>query len=162
MSDAEFRVSVSKTIHAPAERIFGLLTHSANHPTIDGSEMVLEARPDTVVSAVGDVFAMGMIREGHEYEMCNQVVEFEPGRRLVWEPIPAVLFRGEEGSEEYESGHYFWGYELTPEGDDRTVVTETFDCSASPDWLKEATKHGEGWLEAMALSLENLEKLAAG
>ncbi|MGH9029782.1 MAG: SRPBCC family protein [Acidimicrobiales bacterium] len=151
-------VSVSRTINASAEKLFALLAQTANHPIIDGSGMVREPLPDTVVSGVGDVFSMSMYHdEMGKYEMCNHVVEYEDGRRLVWEPVPAPASRSEDVP---ESGHYLWGYDFTPVSSDRTVVTETFDCTASPAWLKEATKGGEGWIDAMTTSLEKLEALA--
>jgi hypothetical protein len=53
-------VSVSRTIEAPAEKLFGLLAHPASHPLIDGSGMLTEAPSDVVVSQVGDVFPMKM------------------------------------------------------------------------------------------------------
>ncbi len=67
-------VSVSRTIEAPADKLFGLLTHSANHPLIDGSGMLREAPSDVVLSRVGDVFAMRMHNdEMGDYEMSNHV-----------------------------------------------------------------------------------------
>jgi uncharacterized protein YndB with AHSA1/START domain len=155
-------VSVSRTINAPAEKLFDLLVHTANHPLIDGSGMLREPLPDVVVGRVGDVFSMSMYREDMgQYEMCNHVVVYEDGRRLVWEPIPAALFGPEDVSEEIEPGHYLWGFDLARVGSHSTVVTETFDCTASPAWLQEATEGGAGWIEAMTTTLEKLEELAA-
>ena len=44
---------------------------------------------DEVISGTGDTFAMKMYFEplGH-YVMPNRVCEFEPGRRISWEPAP--------------------------------------------------------------------------
>lgn len=155
-------VSVSRTIDAPSEKLFTLLVHTANHPIIDGSGMVREPLPGMVLSRVGDVFSMSMFRDDMgTYEMCNHVVDFEDGRRLVWEPVPAAASRPEGIAEGVESGHYLWGFEFTPLTSGCTVVTETFDCTASPEWLKEATQGGEGWIDAMTTTLQNLEALAA-
>jgi hypothetical protein len=42
---------------------------------------------DTRISGVGDVFVMKMyFTELGEYEMNNHVVEYEPDRRIGWEP----------------------------------------------------------------------------
>jgi hypothetical protein len=154
-------VSVSRTIDASAEKLFSLLVHTANHPMIDGSGMLQEPLPDMVLGGVGDAFTMSMHRDDMgKYEMCNHVVEFESGRRLVWQPVPAAICRSEDVPEGFEAGHYLWGFDLTPVSADRTLVTETFDCTASPDWLKEATNGGEGWIEAMTATLEKLEALA--
>jgi hypothetical protein len=153
-------VSVSRTINASAERLFTLLADTANHPIIDGSGMVREPQPGVILSRVGDVFSMSMFRDDMgKYEMCNHVVEYEDGRRLVWEPVPAAASSPEGAAEGLESGHYLWGFDLTPVSSDRTVVTETFDCTASPAWLKEATEGGEGWIDAMTTTLEKLEAL---
>ena len=62
--------------------------HSANHPLIDGSGMLREAPSDVVLSRVGDVFTMKMHNdEMGDYEMSNQVVEYELNRRIGWEPV---------------------------------------------------------------------------
>jgi hypothetical protein len=49
---------------------------------------------------------------------------------------------------------------LSPEGPDATTVTETFDCTRSPNDLRDAVKEGEGWRDAMTESLVKLELLA--
>ncbi len=144
-------ISVSRQIPASADTLFALLADPTRHPEIDGSGMVREAASFQAVTAVGDDFVMKMHNDAYgDYEMTNRVVTFEPGRRIEWMPERVGT----------EPGGYRWGYELTPEGSDTTVVTETFDCTASPDWLKEATKGGEGWREAMEASLVRLEQLS--
>jgi hypothetical protein len=153
-------VSVSRTIHAPAEKLFSILTHTSNHPIIDGSGMVRDPLPDVKLSGVGDVFLMSMFNDRlGKYEMRNHVVEYEDDRRLVWEPVLAASSHPE--AEIGIPARYRWGYELTPESSERTVVTETFDCTDSPEWLKEATQGGDNWIDAMTASLQNLEAIAA-
>jgi uncharacterized protein YndB with AHSA1/START domain len=82
-------VSVSRRIKVPAGELFALLADSANHPLIDGSGMVREPAPAARLSAAGDTFVMSMYHHerGH-YQMRNEVVEYEPGRRLAWDPAP--------------------------------------------------------------------------
>ena len=58
------------------------------------------------------------------------------------------------------SVHQVWGWQLEPLDIDRTRVTETYDCSRSPEWLKQAISGGEVWRPGMEASLENLERLA--
>jgi uncharacterized protein YndB with AHSA1/START domain len=156
------RVSVTRRIAAPAETIFAVLVDPASHVSIDGSGMVRTALTSSAITEVGgDAFVMGMYHDRMgSYEMANTVVEFEVNRRLAWEPRPHRASRdlGEIG----DPGRYVWGYQLTPVDPTTTDVTETFDCSRSPEWLREATKEGEGWLEAMTTSLENLEQLVSG
>src|ERR1700722_1753624 len=152
-------VSVSRRIEASAEQLFALLADCVNHPLIDGSGMGREPAPGVRVSQVGDAFVMDMHhREFGDYQMRNEVVEDEAGRRLTWEPVRAV------SPEELEAfggpARYRWGYQLPPDGPGATVVTETFDCTRSPQELREAVKEGEGWRDAMTASLARLELLA--
>ena len=158
MTMADGFVSVSRRIEAPAEELFALLTDSANHPLIDGSGMVLQPVPGVRLSRTGDSFLMNMHHERFGYyQMRNEVVEYEAGRRLVWEP------KREPASPEDEVGDpglYRWGYEFSPDGPGAALVTETFDCTRSPEDLREATREGEGWRDAMTASLARLELLA--
>lgn len=149
------RVSVTRRIGAPATAIFSMLTDPAQHVAIDGSGMVRQALTTGAISTVGDEFVMAMHAEWGDYEMVNEVTEFEPNRRLAWEPRPH-----REGGEA-DKGNYVWSYELERVDDTTTDVTETFDCTRSPEWLRERTHEGENWVEAMTISLENLESCVA-
>lgn len=152
-------VSVSRRIEVPAGQLFAVLADSANHPLIDGSGMVRQPSPSVVVSGVGDAFVMNMRHERFGYyQMRSEIVEYEPGRRLVWEP--ARVAGPDEEEDAPESGRYRWGYELAPDGADATMVTESFDCTRSDGDLREAVKEGEGWRDAMTASLVKLELLA--
>lgn len=85
MTMADGFVSVSRRIEASAERLFGLLADSANHPLIDGSGMVREPAPAVRLSRTGDAFVMNMHHdEFGDYQMRNEVVEYKAGRRLAW------------------------------------------------------------------------------
>ena len=153
-------VSVSRRIEAPADRLFALLADSANHPLVDGSGMVREPAPAVRVSHAGDAFVMSMHHERFgDYQMRNEVIEYEAGRRLTWEPV-RVAASPEEQAEIGDPARYRWGYELSPDGPGATLVTETFDCTRSPEDLREAVKEGEGWRDAMTASLARLELLA--
>ena len=152
-------VSVSRRIEVPAEQLFAVLADSANHPLIDGSGMVRQPSPSVVVSGVGDAFVMNMRHERFGYyQMRSEIVEYEAGRRLVWEPVRVA--GPDEEADAPESGRYRWGYELAPDGADATMVTESFDCTRSDGDLREAVKEGEGWRDAMTASLGKLELLA--
>lgn len=154
-------VSVSRRIEAPAERLFALLADSANHPLIDGSGMLRDPAPPVVLSGIGDSFRMAMHHdEFGDYVMRNDVVDYQEGRRLAWEPV-RVEGSGQDGrGEAAESARYRWAWELASDAPGATVVTESFDCTRSPDWLHEATRNGEGWRHAMTASLARLELLA--
>ena len=163
MKEQKDRVSVSRTIEAPAATLFEILVHSANHPLIDGSGMLRAAPFDVVLSSVGDVFTVEMHNdEMGNYEMENHVVAYEAERRIVWEPVLSGASRAEDVAEIGTRAHVQWGFELTPAGPRMTVVTESFDCSRSPEWLRKAVKGGERWLESMSVTLEKLDALASG
>jgi hypothetical protein len=152
-------VSVSRRIEVPAEQLFALIAYSASHPLIDGSGMVRKPAPPVTVSGAGDAFLMNMHHERFgDYQMRNEVVEYEPGRRLAWEPVRVASLG--DGEDAPESGRYRWGYEFTPDGPGATMVTESFDCTRSDADLREAVKEGEGWRDAMISSLVKLELLA--
>ena len=52
-------------------------------------------------------------------------------------------------------------FDLTPEGPDATLVTETYDCSGSPDQVRDAVDDGNGWIDAMTTTLRRLDELCA-
>jgi len=90
MTDAEYQpVAVSRRICAPAHDIFQILASPARHPEFDGSQSLRGAGSTAVISDVGDVFVMKMhFSHIGDYEMNNHVVEYEPDRRIGWEPEP--------------------------------------------------------------------------
>ncbi|HEX4089882.1 MAG TPA: SRPBCC family protein [Trebonia sp.] len=152
-------VSVSRRIEVPAERLFALLADSTNHPLIDGSGMVRQSAPGVVVSGVGDAFLMDMHHDRFGYyQMRNEIIEFEDGRRLVWEPVRVA--DPDDGDDAPEPGRYRWGFDIAPDGPDAAMVTESFDCTRSGPELRDAVNEGEGWRDAMTASLVKLELLA--
>jgi hypothetical protein len=159
-------VEVSRRIEAPAELIFEILANPLRHADFDGSDMVRGAVLDRPISGVGDTFIMKMRRLGDDYLMINYVVEFEPDRRIFWEPAPGDPSRaeGDDPSKVGVPAGYRWGYILTPEGDDATTVTEVFDAGPLPE---ELLRDGGAWingtnsvLESMTASLERLEEIS--
>ncbi len=159
-------LQVSRRVEAPAALIFEILANPQRHVEFDGSGMLRGAVLDGPISDVGDTFTMKMHRLGNDYLMLNYVVEFEPGRRIFWEPAPGDPSRA-EGNDPSKVGipaGYRWGYLLTPDGDDATVVTEVFDYGPLPEDL---LRDGGRWingsnsvLESMAATLERLEKIS--
>jgi Polyketide cyclase / dehydrase and lipid transport len=160
MTMADGFVSVSRHIDVSTERLFALLADSANHPLIDGSGMVREPAPAVRLSQTGDAFLMNMHHdEFGDYQMRNEVVDYAADLRLTWEPV-RVAASPQEQEDIGGLAHYRWGYELSPDGPSATMVTETFDCTRSPEELREAVQDGEGWRDAMTASLVRLELLA--
>jgi uncharacterized protein YndB with AHSA1/START domain len=159
---AEPSISVSRDIPAPAARIFSVLARPATHPDVDGTGMLRTTLEDVVLSKVGDVFIMNMFNdEMGDYVMENRVVEFEPERCIVWEPVMRSIDKPEFQTDVGEPAYHQWGWQLEPLDAERTRVTEFFDCSRSPDWLQKAVKGGEAWRPGIQASLEKLERLVA-
>ncbi|MCR3718439.1 MULTISPECIES: SRPBCC family protein [Prauserella salsuginis group] len=105
------QVSVTRTIPASAPEIFALLTDPEKHPILDGSGTVRGARggnPERL--ELGARFAMDM-KLGAKYRITNKVVEFDQDRLIAWRHF---------------NGHR-WRWELAPNDDGTTDVTETFD-----------------------------------
>lgn len=109
------RTYASRTIAAPPEKIFAVLSDASLHPVIDGSSMVKAPTGEPQPLHLGSKFGMKMQMGVLPYRIVNEVVEFEPNRRIAW----------------CHPGKHRWRYELEPtEGG--TKVTETFDWSTSP------------------------------
>ena len=160
------RVEVSRRIAAPASRIFGILANPHRHLDFDGSGMLRGAVLDRPIAKVGDTFTMKMHRLGDDYLMLNYVVEFEPDRRIFWEPAPGDTSRAEDNdpSNVGRPAGYRWGYILDSDGDNATVVTEVFDLGPVPDDL---LRDGGAWIngansvsESMTASLELLQTIS--
>jgi hypothetical protein len=162
MAEESKSLEVSRRIGAPAALLFDILSNPQQHIEFDGSDMLRGAVSDGPISAVGDTFDMRMNRLGREYLMINHVVEFEPDRRIFWEPAPGdVATAGGEPSRVGIPPGYRWGYVLTPDGEDATVVTEVFYYVSS-----ELLREDGGWIngtspviDSMSASLGKLEKL---
>jgi len=155
------QVAVSRRIEAPAAELFAILADPRRHPELDGSDMLRGSATESSVTGVGDVFVMNMYyrRIGH-YQMNNHVVEFEPDRRIGWEP-EAGRGHPTESLPDARWGQR-WSFELVPDGPDATVVTHRYDCSRVPEAERDQMAGGRVWLAAMAGTLRRLAELASG
>lgn len=156
-------VRVSRRIEAPAEVVFRTLADPRQHTALDGTGMLRGAVTTEPVTAVGDVFVMKMYYVAHgDYEMNNHVVEFEPNRRIGWEPEAG---RGHPdtapGSTDPARWGHRWSYELVPDGRGATVVTEVYDCSRAPADARVGMDGGNVWIEGMTQTLERLAAVCA-
>ena len=167
MTEERKSVEVSRRIEAPAALIFEILADPQRHMDFDGSDMVRGAVVNRPITDIGEIFTMKMHRLGRDYLMLNHVVEFDPDRRIVWEPAPGDLAtaQGDPSKVGIPAG-YRWGYTLTPDGDDATVVTEVFDCGSEEN-RQTLLREGGEWingtnsvLESMQASLERLEEIS--
>jgi uncharacterized protein YndB with AHSA1/START domain len=150
-------VKVSRRIHASAAEIFGVLTDPGMHPSIDGSAMLQGAETEEVVTGIGDVFVMNIhFHALGDYQMDNHVVEFEPDRRISWEPAAGV------GHPEVGTGvGHRWGFRLSPDGPDDTIVTEIYDCSKAPLDFRRQMNDGRMWIESMEETLKRLDEVVS-
>jgi hypothetical protein len=93
-----------------------------------------------------------------DYEITNHVVDYQPNRRIAWEPVLTAASREEDKADIGDRSHHRWIYELTPDGPDATLVTETYDCTQAPEWLRRAVKNGQRWVTSMTVTLERLDQ----
>jgi hypothetical protein len=155
-------VRVSRRIAAPASTIFRVLADPVRHLDLDGSGMLRGAATTAPVTGVGDVFVMKMYFAAlGDYEMNNHVVEYEPDRRIGWEPA-AGRGHPDSGPDTDARWGQRWIYELTPDGPDATVVTEIYDCSRAPAAERAGMKNGQIWMDSMAKTLERLDRICTG
>jgi uncharacterized protein YndB with AHSA1/START domain len=141
-------ISESITVDAPPGLVFAILTDPRQHNRIDGSGSVgsVLSAPDRL-TAKGQTFMVRMKLFGVPYVIRNRVVEFEADRRIAWRHFTANR----------------WRYELEPDADGGTTVTETFDTSRANDvtdavvrWAKFYERNREG----IRGTLERLKKAA--
>ena len=123
--DHDTKITVSRTIDAPAAEVFDVLTLPRNHVQLDGSGFVVSDEHADRITGTGQVFTMNMTGDhmGGEYKTDNHVVGFEPNKLLAWKTAPAGT----------EPPGWEWVWELTPQGPDRTEVSCTYDWSAVTD-----------------------------
>jgi uncharacterized protein YndB with AHSA1/START domain len=120
VADLDDVVTVERVIPAPPEKIFELLADTRGHRMIDGSGSVRDPKNVSPRLSLGAKFDMAM-KLGFPYTMTNEVIEFEEGRRIAWQPRPAARFARSFGGR-------IWRYELDPvQGGTR--VRETWDIS---------------------------------
>jgi hypothetical protein len=153
-------VAVSRRIPAPAGTIFGVLADPRRHVEMDGSGMVRGVVTEGVITGVGDVFVMRMhFAALGDYEMDNHVVEFEPDRRIGWEPAPG---RGHPGATpDGDRWGHRWSFDLAADGPEATVVTEIYDCSRAPEAARASVDEGRAWIASMTATLGRLDQLCA-
>ena len=165
MANQVKRLEVSRRIEASAHSIFEILASPGRHIDFDGSDMLRGSTYEGLITSVGESFMMKMHRLGEDYLIINHVVEFDQDKCIIWEPAPGDISRaqGNDPSKIGIAAGYRWGYVLTPEGDNATVVTEIFDFSAlSDDLLRDDGSwiNGHNTLkESMAASLAKLEQI---
>ena len=128
-------ISASRTITAPAQTIFAVLSDPTKHAAIDGTGWVCEPLDSELLTASGQIFRMAMYHHGHpngNYEMANRIQVFDPPRAISWEPG----YDAGDGTLRFEG--WIWRYDLAALGPSDTDVTLTYDWSGvlEPDRLE--------------------------
>jgi hypothetical protein len=83
------------------------------------------------------------------------VVVYEADRSIAWEPGMRNVDPADDGQNRNGSR---WRYDLSPDGPDATVVTETYDCSGSPEQVRRSVDNGNAWIDGMTKTLEQLDQ----
>lgn len=118
-------MTVSRTIDAPADAVFDVLSNPARHAELDGSGFIVSDDRTDRITAVGQVFTMNMNgpHMGGDYKTDNHVVGYDKNKLLAWKTAPAGT----------EPPGWEWVWELTPQGADATDVSLTYDWSGVTD-----------------------------
>lgn len=115
----ESRLELTRSIKAPPEAVFAVVTDPAGHVRIDGSGMLMAAQDSAPMTGVGDSFVMNMDREPlgdiplGKYQVRNTVTAFVPNELFEWNV---------GGVDQPPFGHVY-GYRLEPQSDGATAVT---------------------------------------
>lgn len=124
MSDNE-KVTVERTIAAPVNEIFDVLSNPERHPALDGSGFVRSVDHADRIQKVGEVFTMNMQGDhmGGEYQTDNHVSGYAKDKLLAWKTAPAGT----------EPPGWEWLWELESQGPGETLVRHTYDWSKVTD-----------------------------
>lgn len=107
--------TVSRSVALPvaAEEIFAILADPHRHAELDGSGTVKDTTQGPARLSQGASFSVNMKQYGVPYRITSRVTSFADGRTIEWR---------------HPLGHR-WRWELAPQPDGTTLVTETFDYS---------------------------------
>ncbi|GAB3526703.1 SRPBCC family protein [Arthrobacter monumenti] len=121
----EQRITATRTIDAPADAIFNVLSNPERHAQIDGSGLVQSDEKTDRITGVGQTFTMNMDwdKMGGGYKTENYVIGFDENKLLAWK----TATQGEEPP------GWQWIWELRPQGPDSTEVSITYDWSDVTD-----------------------------
>jgi uncharacterized protein YndB with AHSA1/START domain len=118
-------ITVQRTIDAPSQALFEVLSNPQRHRELDGSGFVLSDEKSDRITATGQVFRMNMAGDhmGGEYQTDNHVNAFDPNHMIGWRTAPA----------DTQPPGWEWLWELKSQGTDSTDVTLTYDWSKVTD-----------------------------
>ncbi len=121
----EAKVTVERTITAPVDAVFDILSNPERHPVLDGSGFVRSVDHADRIQKVGEVFTMNMQGDhmGGEYKTDNHVTGYAKDKLLAWKTAPAGT----------EPPGWEWLWELEAQGPGETLVRHTYDWSKVTD-----------------------------
>lgn len=126
MSDNEStQVTVQRTIEAPVDAVFDVLSNPERHQALDGSGFIRGVDHADRIQQVGDVFTMNMSGDhmGGDYKTDNHVTGYAKDKLLAWQTAPAGT----------EPPGWEWLWELESQGPNETLVRHTYDWSKVTD-----------------------------
>lgn len=122
-------ITVQRTIDAPTQAVFDVLSNPERHPELDGSGFVVSDEKTDRITGTGQVFRMNMTgpHMGGDYQTDNTVTGYDANHLLAWQTAPA----------DTPPPGWQWTWELAAQGSDSTDVTLTYDWSnvTDPDLL---------------------------
>jgi uncharacterized protein YndB with AHSA1/START domain len=124
MSD-NAKVTVERTIAAPVDTVFDVLSNPERHQELDGSGFIRSVDHADRIQEVGEVFTMNMQgpHMGGEYKTDNHVSGYAKDKLLAWKTAPAGT----------EPPGWEWLWELESQGPNETLVRHTYDWSKVTD-----------------------------
>lgn len=110
------KVSRSADVRAPAQELFAVIADPHRHGELDGSGTVKDTMKGPRRLSQDARFSVNMKQYGVPYRITSRVTQYVTDRVAEWQ---------------HPLGHR-WRWELAPQPDGTTRVTETFDYSTVP------------------------------
>lgn len=133
MSDKQLQAT--RTVDAPAEQVFALLTDPARHRELDPYDTVRDPIDAEQLTREGQQFGMHMDNEqgptGGAYRMVNTVSALQRPTTVAWQP---TVHPGDRPEGLPAEGGWEWRWDLEPAGD-TTRATLTYDWSGVSEQL---------------------------
>lgn len=122
MADTQ-KYTVSRTINAPVDKVWDVLSNPERHKEFDSSGRVRADEKSNRIQATGDVFTMNMEGPNGAYKTDNHVVGFNEHKLIAWATAPT----GQEPQ------GWQWVWELNSVDAGSTDVSLTYDWSGVED-----------------------------
>jgi uncharacterized protein YndB with AHSA1/START domain len=134
MAMADDHLRATRVLAAPINAVFDVLADPARHAVIDGTGRVRDNLDREPLTAPGQVFRMAMYHPEHpdgDYLTANRVQVLEPPHAISWQ----TGYDAGDGALCFDG--WFWRYDLEPAGPSSTIVTLTYDWSATSEATRE-------------------------